>query len=144
MVCLIGWTGSKTILKMLYLKSLGVWFILAMSAIAVATFRIGVLLPPFGEQAAHQLGTVLYLIVQFFIIYFFIRKMKIKDVKTLIIIGTFWTVITIIFEFIFGHYVMGHPWQKLFADYNLFSGRLWVLVLINNIVAPLISWKILE
>ena len=68
--------------------------------------------------------------------------MKIWDVKTLLLIGIFWAVITIIFEFVFGHYVIGHSWQKLFADYNLFNGRLWVLVLINNIVAPLISGKI--
>ena len=129
---------------MLYLKSLGIWFILAVSAIVVATFRVGVLLPPFGEQTAHQVGTLLYLIVQFFIIYFFIKKLKLKEIKTLLGIGIFWVVITIMFEFIFGHYVMGHPWQKLFADYNLFNGGLWVLVLINNIVAPLISGKIIR
>jgi hypothetical protein len=129
---------------MLYLKLLGVWFILAVSAILVATFRIGVLLPLFGEQTAHQLGTVLFLIVQFVIIYFFIKKIKIKETKTLLGIGVFWVVITIIFEFVFGHYVMGHSWQKLFADYNLLNGRLWVLVLINNIAALLISKKILE
>jgi len=129
---------------MLFLKSFGIWLILAVSAIVVATFRVGVLLPQFGEQTAHQLGTILYLIVQFIIIYLFIRKIRIKDVKTLLGIGIFWVVITIIFEFVFGHYVMGHPWQKLFADYNLFNGRLWVLVLINNIVAPLISGKIIR
>jgi len=129
---------------MLYLKSLGIWFLLAISAIIVATFRIAVLLPQVGEQTAHQLGTILYLIVQFLIIYLFIRKMKIRDVKTLLLIGIFWAVITIIFEFVFGHYVIGHSWQKLFADYNLFNGRLWVLVLINNIVAPLISGKIIN
>jgi hypothetical protein len=129
---------------MLYLKLLGVWFILAVSAIVVAIFRIGVLLPPFGDQTAHQLGTVLYLIVQFVIIFFFIKMMKIKKTKTLLGIGVFWVVITIIFEFVFGHYVMGHSWQKLFADYNLLNGRLWVLVLINNIAAPLISRIILE
>jgi len=127
---------------MLYLKSLGIWFILAISAIIVATFRIGVLLPPFGEQTAHQLGTILYLIVQFIIIYLFIKRMKIKETKTLLGIGIFWIIVTVIFEFVFGHYVMGHSWQKLFADYNLFSGRLWVLVLLNNIFAPLISGKI--
>jgi len=129
---------------MLYLKSLGIWIVLAVSAIVVATFRVGVLLPWFGEQTAHQLGTLLYLIVQFIIICLFIRKMKIKDVKTLLGIGFFWLVITIIFEFIFGHFVMGHPWQKLFADYNLFNGRLWVLVLINNLFSPLISGKIIK
>lgn len=129
---------------MLYLKSFGIWLILAVSAIIVATFRVGVLLPQFGEQIAHQLGTILYLLVQFVIIYFFIRKMKIKGTKNLLSIGIFWVVITIIFEFVFGHYVMGHSWQKLFADYNLLNGRLWVLVLINNLIAPLISGKILE
>ena len=129
---------------MLFLKSFGIWLILAVSAIVVATFRVGVLLPQFGEQTAHQLGTILYLIVQFIIIYLFIRKIRIKDVKTLLGIGIFWVVITIIFEFVFGHYVMGHSWQKLFADYNLFNGRLWILVLINNLIAPIISRKILE
>jgi hypothetical protein len=129
---------------MLYLKSLGIWFLLTISAIIVATFRVEVLLPPFGEQTAHQLGTILFLIVQFVIIFFFIKKMKIKETKALLGIGLFWLVITIIFEFVFGHYVMGHSWQKLFADYNLLNGRLWVLVLINNIAAPLISRKILE
>jgi len=129
---------------MLYLKSLGIWFILAVGAIVVATFRVGVLLPQFGEQSAHQIGTLLYLIVQFIIIYLFIRKMKIKNVKTLLGIGIFWVIITIIFEFVFGHYVMGHPWQKLFADYNLFNGRLWMLVLINNIAAPVISRMIIK
>jgi hypothetical protein len=129
---------------MLYLKSLGIWFILAVSAILVATFRVGVLLPQFGEQTAHQVGTLLFLIVQFIIIYLFIRKLRIKDVKTLLGIGFFWVVISVIFEFVFGYYVMGHPWQKLFADYNLFNGRLWVLVLINNIAAPLMSGKIIK
>lgn len=127
---------------MLYLKSLGIWVILAIAAIATATFRIYVLLPSFGEQTAHQLGTILYMIVQFLIIYFFIKNIRIKETKTLLGIGIFWVVITIIFEFIFGHYIMGHPWQKLFADYNLLNGRLWVLVLINNIVSTIISGRI--
>lgn len=129
---------------MLYVKSLGIWLLLAASAILVATFRVEVLLAQFGEQTAHQLGTLIFLIIQFIIIYFFINKMRIKETKTLLTIGIFWIVITIIFEFIFGHYVMGHPWQKLFSDYNLLNGRLWVLVLVNNIVAPLISGKIIR
>jgi len=128
----------------LYLKALGIWVILAVSAIVVATFRNGVLLPAFGEQTAHQLGTILFLIVQFIIIYFFIKKMKIKDVKFLLGIGIFWVVITVIFELLFGHFVMNHSWEKLLADYNLFNGRLWVLVLINNMAAPSISGKIIK
>jgi hypothetical protein len=131
-------------MDLIYIKSFGIWVVLAIGAILVATFRVEVFLPSFGEQTAHQLGTILYLVVQFVIIYLFIKKMKIKEPKTLLGIGIFWIVITIIFEFVFGHFVMGHSWQKLFADYNLFNGRLWILVLINNLIAPLISRKILE
>ena len=131
-------------MDLIYIKSFGIWIVLAIAAILVATFRVEVFLPSLGEQTAHKLGTILYLVVQFVIIYLFIKKMKIKEPKTLLGIGIFWIVITIIFEFVFGHFVMGHSWQKLFADYNLFNGRLWILVFINNLIAPLISRKILE
>lgn len=126
---------------MLYLKLFGVWVILAISAIVIATFRNGVLRPPFGEQTAHQLGTVMFLVVQFIIIFYFIKKLKVKDVKALLRIGLFWITLTMLFEFCFGHYVIGHPWEKLLADYNLIKGRLWVIVLVNNIAAPIISGK---
>jgi hypothetical protein len=29
------------------------------------------------------------------------------------------------FEFLVGHYVMGHPWSRLLHDYNILAGRLW-------------------
>jgi uncharacterized BrkB/YihY/UPF0761 family membrane protein len=128
----------------LYLKAFGVWFILAVSAILVATFRNGVLLPQFGEQTAHQIGTLVFLIVQFFIIYFFIKRVKLKEIRTAVFIGIFWLILTICFEFLFGHYVIGHPWEKLLADYNIFKGRIWVLVLVNNVVAPLISSNLIK
>jgi uncharacterized BrkB/YihY/UPF0761 family membrane protein len=128
----------------LYLKAFGVWFILAVSAILVATFRNGVLLPQFGEQTAHQIGTLVFLIVQFFIIYLFIKRVKLKEIRTAVFIGIFWLILTICFEFLFGHYVIGHPWEKLLADYNIFKGRIWVLVLVNNVVAPLISSNLIK
>ena len=45
---------------------------------------------------------------------------------------------TVAFEFLTGHYVFRTPWAKLVADYNLFSGRIWLLVLATSAFAPLI------
>ncbi len=45
-------------------------------------------------------------------------------------IGAIWLILTILFEFLFGHFVMSNSWSKLFADYNLLQGRVWVLILI--------------
>lgn len=127
-----------------WLKAFVLWLILAISAIIVAGFRNGVILPAFGELAAHQLGTVIFLIIQFLIIYLFIKKNHLKKTNSLLGLGTFLLILTIIFEFLFGHFVIGHSWEKLFADYNFLQGRIWVLVLINNFVAPLISGKIIK
>jgi len=129
---------------LLYLKSFGIWAILAIGAITVAIIRNGVLLPPLGEQTAHQVGTILYLIVQFLIIYMFVKRSCLKKTSTLLSVGIYWLILTITFEFIFGHFVIGHSWEKLFTHYNIFQGRLWVLVLINNVAAPLISGKLIR
>lgn len=51
-------------------------------------------------------------------------------------VGAFWVGLTILFEFGFGHWVIGHPWDRLLADYDLTAGRLWVLVLLGIGVAP--------
>ncbi|MCL6545144.1 MAG: hypothetical protein K6T61_07935, partial [Bryobacteraceae bacterium] len=52
-------------------------------------------------------------------------------------LGAGWCAATVAFEFGFGHYIIGHPWSALLADYNLFRGRLWVLVLLTLLLAPL-------
>jgi hypothetical protein len=37
---------------------------------------------------------------------------------------------------------MGHPWKRLFHDYNLLRGRLWVLILIWTGVAPYVFFRL--
>ena len=49
---------------------------------------------------------------------------------------------TVVFEFIFGHYVMEHPWSKLFHDYNLLAGRVWLLLLLWTTLAPYILYRL--
>ena len=48
---------------------------------------------------------------------------------------------TILFEFLFGHFIAGHPWSHLFHDYNLLAGRLWVLVLLWTAITPYLFYR---
>ncbi|MGV9011918.1 MAG: hypothetical protein ACOH13_04935, partial [Flavobacteriales bacterium] len=66
-----------------------------------------------------------------------------QDLRDAWRIGFFWTALTIAFEFGAGHFLFKHPWSKLFADYNLLNGRIWVLVLITTLLAPWATtiWK---
>jgi hypothetical protein len=48
-------------------------------------------------------------------------------------------VLTVLFEFGFFALVMGHPMDVLLGEYDLFRGRLWLLVLITTFFAPLLA-----
>jgi hypothetical protein len=45
-------------------------------------------------------------------------------------VGASWTVLTVLFEFGFGHYVDGDSWEELLENYDLTEGNLWMLVLL--------------
>jgi hypothetical protein len=55
-------------------------------------------------------------------------------------IATLWLFLTLIFEFTFGHYVDKKSWAELIANYNLFRGQLWPIVLASLILAPFV-WR---
>jgi hypothetical protein len=55
-------------------------------------------------------------------------------------IGVLWVVLTLVFEFLGGHFLFGKPWQELLADYNILAGRIWVMVLIVTLMTPIIAF----
>jgi len=48
----------------------------------------------------------------------------------------------VLFEFGFGHWVAGHSWRRLLADYKLLAGRLWALVLVWIGIAPWVFYRL--
>ena len=94
------------------------------------------------ELSAHQLSTVIGLCLFGLYIWIFTGLWRIESARQAFVIGGTWLIMTIGFEFFFGHYVMGHPWSELFHDYNLLKGRIWVLVLIWTAVAPYVFYRL--
>jgi len=94
------------------------------------------------ELAAHQVSTLTGILLFSAYIMLLTRVWAIESSGQAFAIGGTWVALTIAFEFLFGHYVMGHPWSKLFRDYNLFKGRLWVLVLIWTFIAPYVFYRL--
>jgi hypothetical protein len=50
--------------------------------------------------------------------------------------------LTVAFEFLFFHYVTGHPWAELLANYDVRAGRTWVFVLVWVALAPYAFFRI--
>jgi hypothetical protein len=132
-------------METILLYALGIWFILVIAAILNAAFRESFITPKVGKHAGHVISTIIFICVILAVTYLFISNLKINYTKTgLLLIGAFWLILTILFEFGFGHYVMGHSWNKLFADYNILKGRVWSLVLLTTFIAPLLIGSILQ
>jgi antibiotic biosynthesis monooxygenase (ABM) superfamily enzyme len=121
------------------LRSFLIWLLLAILANINGGLRNAFVTPAFGEHAGHIISSIVFCIVIFLITWLTIPWMKPAGKRESWIIGGFWLLLTAAFEFIFGHYVVGHSWERLFADYNIFAGRVWSLVLLTTFFAPFVS-----
>ncbi|MCL6436704.1 MAG: hypothetical protein K6T90_21335 [Leptolyngbyaceae cyanobacterium HOT.MB2.61] len=98
----------------------------------------------FSESRAHQLSTVIGILLFSLYIGLLSYFWGFESLRQALIVGVIWFGLTVAFEFIFGHYVAGQPWSKLLGDYNIFAGRLWILMLIWLIIAPILFHRLLE
>jgi hypothetical protein len=112
-------------------------------AILNATTREKIYKNIFGELVAHQISTVTLIILIGIYTWLISFGWKLETAGQALIIGSIWLILTISFEFGFGHLVMKHSWTRLFHDYNILKGRIWVLVPIWTLIAPLIiNWTL--
>ncbi len=120
-------------LILIYVSS---WIGLVVLAILNAAVRQKVYGHFISELSAHQISSFIFVILIGVYTYFIARVFALHSSGQALLVGGIWLIMTICFEFIFGHYVMGHSWSKLLHDYNIIQGRLWVVVLIWTLLAP--------
>jgi len=125
-----------------YLKAFGLWLGFLAVAIGCAVMREKFLVPGLGPLAGRAMGTVLVGAIIFGLIYGYVGRLQVATRASLVKLGLFWTTLTMAFEFLFGHYVMGHSWDALWADYNVLQGRLWPLVLLVTLFGPLAARRL--
>ncbi len=117
------------------------WIILVVAAIVNGALREAVYKNALGELRAHQVSTLTGIILFGVIIWGLSRLWPLTSAKQAWTVGFIWLAMTIAFEFLFGHFVAGHPWSKLFHDYNILAGRVWLFVLIWTTIAPYVFYK---
>lgn len=93
---------------------------------------------------AHQLSTLSDILLLGALIWLYVRRWPPASAREAWHIGLFWMTLTVTFEFLFFHYVGGHPWEVLLANYDLGAGRLWPLILLWIAVAPRLFTYLLQ
>ena len=106
---------------------------IAMANGAVRQLGYGKLL---NELPAHQLSCLTGIALFFIYTWCLSLYWPLESSKQALTIGLLWLALTVAFEFLFMHYGAKVSWDKLFHDYNVLAGRLWVVVLISVFLLP--------
>lgn len=117
-------------------QHLWAWFVLLAIAIFNGTLReygYGHLLSPL---AAHQVSTVIAMLLTGGFVWVLARYWPLPDKKAAHKVGGVWLLATVCFAFVVGHFVMGKSWYSLMAEYDLSTGRLWSVFLLWIALMP--------
>lgn len=109
-------------------KYFAAWLVMIPIAIANAGARELWYERRLGEQRAHQVSTVSLVVLLAVYVWLVIRIWPPASAAQAYAVGIFWLVLTLSFEFLFGHFVARRPWSALVHDFNIFAGRVWVAI----------------
>lgn len=123
-------------------KYLIAWFMMLIVSVANGAVRDFTYGRQMDQLSAHQLSTVSGVLLLGIVIRLFVRRYPPPSGKKAFSIGLLWMALTVAFEFLFFHYVGGHSWAELLANYNVLRGRVWVVVLAWVAIAPYLFFRL--
>ena len=126
----------------MYLRYFLAWFPIIVIAFANATIRQVVYARYVSELAAHQISTLTICILYGLYAWVIISVLKPRSPGQAIGVGLMWMVLTVVFEFALGHYVLGDSWSELLNAYNILRGRVWGLFVLWVGLAPYVFYRI--
>jgi hypothetical protein len=103
---------------------------------ANGTIRVVALQPQLGEERARQVASLSGVVLVLIVSRLFVRHAQEARPSQLLWVGLAWLAGTMVFEFVFGHFVSGQSWSTLLADYDITRGRLWSLILVSVCLGP--------
>lgn len=121
------------------------WAVMVVIAIANGIFGEQVVAKAFGAYASHLYKTAVIIAVIFFFSRVYLKWAVPAGYAGgapytyAVSAGLLWLASSILFEFFAGHYIFGFSWERLFADYRITKGRVWILVLASEVVGPLVN-----
>jgi hypothetical protein len=118
-------------------RALLVWLLMIPLAFANGTLRQFGYAPQLGEPAAHQLSCVTAVLAFGILIVVASRRWPFTSYRQALAIGSLWAVFTVAFETTLGR-MRGMAWRDVLADYALWDGHLWGIVVVFLSVAPVL------
>jgi hypothetical protein len=112
------------------------WLGLPVLAIANGAVRDATYKRAVSDLTAGQVSTATLLGLMTVYIRALNQRWPLATSRTAFTVGGIWGVLTIAFEFGFGHYVAKDSWQALLHAYNVTDGQVWAAVPLWTVLGP--------
>lgn len=125
----------------LALKAFIIWMGILVLAMVNGLLRESLLTPALGGMPALILSGLLLSFLIIVVAYLTLPWLQATGLANPLRVGSFWLVLTLLFEFTFGRW-QGKSWSELLEAYTFQGGNIWPLVLLVTALAPWIAAKI--
>lgn len=126
---------------MYLVRGFTIWLLIIFAESIHGILRQLFLAPLVGDFTARRISFFTGLLLIFAITYLCIRWIKAASVKSLLAVGVMWMLLTAMFEFGLGRFVMNLSWERIFEDYDISRGGLMGFGLLFMVFAPYIAAK---
>ena len=127
--------------RIVAVRALALWLGILVLAIANGALREFVLVPGLGSRVALPLSGLLLSASIIVVAYVSLPWLRVRRSAELWLVGLFWLVLTVVFEFAFG-VLQGKPLPVLLEAYTFRGGNIWPVVLAITGLAPYIAAKL--
>lgn len=121
-------------------RAIAVWLLLMLIESVHGVLRTTLLVPRVGDLAARQIGVFTGSLLMLAVTYLSLGWLRLDWPRLRFVAGIVWVLLTLAFEVVLGRFVLGYPWSRLAADYNLARGGLMGLGLLVLLFAPSIAY----
>ena len=123
-------------------KAVALWFAILIIAIINGMFREIILIPIIGSSAGLIASGMILSVCIFSVVFFAVRWYGQLGSLQYWVIGIFWLVLTLLFEFGFGRFVQHKDWSDLIQAYTFKGGNIWPIVLLVTLVSPWLAARL--
>lgn len=125
-----------------WVRAFALWLMIVAAESLHGAVRTLFLAPVVGDFRARQISVFTGTAIIFLVAWLFSRWLRADSARSLLMVGAFWVLLTILFEVCLGRFALGYDWGRIFSDYDLGHGGLLGIGLVAMLFTPLIAAKV--
>ena len=127
---------------MYLLRGFSVWLVIIFAESVHGTLRQLFLAPLTGDFTARRIAFFVGMALIFLIAYLYIRWIRAENAKQLFAVGLMWAILTLLFEFGLGIFVLNYSWERVKEDYDASRGGLMGFGIVFMAPTPYLAARI--